>query len=160
MRMVVKIREIQPKELVGQKIVTSISKKETSKLWRPFRRTLKEKDLFPNLFYSINRYGKVMQEGNFSMATLFEKCAAIEVDSDRFDGFEKIGLEGGKYAVFEHSGSVSNFQHTMQKFYQEWLPKSGYELDNRAHFETFDEHYDPFSESSVELIWIPIKALE
>jgi len=101
-----------------------------------------------------------MQEGNFSIATLFEKCAAIEVDSDRFDGFEKIGLEGGKYAVFEHSGSVSNFPQTMQKFYQEWLPKSGYELDNRAHFETFDEHYDPFSESSVELIWIPIKALE
>ncbi|MBN3519848.1 GyrI-like domain-containing protein [Algoriphagus lutimaris] len=158
--MEIKIREIRAMELMGQKILTSISKKETSKLWKPFRQTLKEKDLFPKLFYSIHRYGKAVQEGSFSLDTQFEKCAAIELDFDRIDGFEKISLEGGKYAVFEHSGSVSKFQQAMQKFYQEWLPSSGYGLDNRAHFETFDESYDPFSESSVELIWTPIKVLK
>ncbi|MGK2861531.1 MAG: GyrI-like domain-containing protein [Chitinophagaceae bacterium] len=38
-----------------------------------------------------------------------------------------------------------------------WLPPSGYDLDNRPHFEILGEKYkndDPLSE---EEIWIPIK---
>lgn len=159
--MEVKIKEIPAKELMGKKIITSISKGETSKLWRPFRQLIREQTgPNPSQFFSIHRYGKEMKEGGFTIDTLFEKCAAIEQSSNRPDGLENIQLEGGVYAVFEHSGSVSKFQNRMQVFYTEWLPISGYCLDDRAHFETFDETYDPFSESSVELIWIPVKRIE
>jgi AraC family transcriptional regulator len=38
----------------------------------------------------------------------------------------------------------------------EWMPSSGYELDDREHFERFDKHYDP-ADPKQKKVWIPIK---
>ncbi len=114
-------------------------------------------DLSPNKFYSISRYGKEIAKESFSVDTNFEKCAAIsESLSNCPSSFEKIILDGGLYAVFPLHGKATNFQNVMQDFMINWLAKSAYRLDVRAHFETFDDSYDPFSEDSVELIHIPI----
>lgn len=157
--MEVLIRKIPPMILSGKKLETSFSKNETSKLWRPFREVIKEKsNLKPQKYFSISRFGKEMQEGSLVVETVFEKCAAIEMDLVNCpNGFEEIHLEGGEYATVIFIGSIEKFQDMIFNFLQNWLPDSGYELDSRAHFETFDESYDPFSESSVELVWIPIK---
>lgn len=156
--MEVKITEIPSKTLIGQKISTSISRQETSKLWRPFRRIIAEQRGFePKEYYSIQRYGKEMAEGTFGPETIFEKCAAVEPGPFIPEGFESIELKGGLYAVFEHSGTLEKFQKSMQEFLQNWLPDSDFTLDSRAHFETFDETYEPFSGTSSEMIWIPIK---
>lgn len=152
------ISEIPTKILWGRKIETSFARQETSKLWRPFRTAINlSGKLKPTKFYSIQRYGKELKEGILNLDTDFEKCAAIDFDlEDVPSGFEEIVLEGGVYAVFEHKGSSLDFQHRLHDFIQNWLPKSGYELDVRNHFETFDDKYDPFSENSVELVWIPV----
>lgn len=156
--MEIKIKEIPSKTLFGQKISTSIFRQETSKLWRPFRKIIAEnRDFEPKEYYSIQRYGKEMAEGTFGPETIFEKYAAIESSLINPKGFESIELEGGLYAVFEHSGTLEKFQKSMQEFLQNWLPDSVFTLDTRAHFETFDETYEPFSGTSSELIWIPIK---
>jgi AraC family transcriptional regulator len=158
----VQIIDIPAKNLVGKKIITSLAKDETSKLWRPLRQIINESpQLSPKKFYSINRYGKEFKEGDFTIDTFFEKCAAIEGEIKKSPlGLEEIKLEGGLYAVFEHSGPISKFQKSLEDFMINWLPNSGYELDSKAHFETFDESYDPFSESSVELIYIPVKPIK
>ena len=155
------ISEIPNKKLFGSSIQTSFAKQETSKLWRPFRAKIANSPfLKPKKFYSIQRYGAEMKMGVLGLDTLFEKCAAIEfLEGENPDGFEEINLEGGLYAVFEHKGSALDFQKSLQNFLENWLPGSGYELDSRNHFETFDENYDPFSANSVELVWIPIKRL-
>jgi AraC family transcriptional regulator len=152
------ITSIEPRLLSGQKIWTSIASQETSKLWRPFRQAIREMvGLSPTKFYSIDRYGKEMTKGDFTVDIQFEKCAAItEEISSCPPGFEEIRLEGGLYAVFSHHGSIAKFQSTLQEFMMNWLPKSNYRLDDRAHFETFDQTYDPFAEDSVELVHIPI----
>jgi len=152
------ISHIEPKLLAGQKIWTSISSQETAKLWAPFRRAIREKEgLSPKKFYSIGRYGREMSIESFSIDSFFEKCAAIEIPLAECPvGFEEIKLEGGLYAVFSHRGSVTKFQATLQYFMLSWLPESNYQLDDRSHFETFDETYDPFAEDSVELVHIPI----
>ena len=149
---------IYPQVLSGQKIWTSIASQETTKLWRPFRKAIIDKEgLSPKKYFSIGRYGKEMAYGAFTIDTYFEKSAAItEPLTECPDGFEEIRLEGGLYAIFTHSGPANKFQVTLQNFMMNWLPRSNYGLDARAHFETFDESYDPFDESSLELVHIPI----
>lgn len=153
------ISEISAKTLRGKRIETSFARQDTSQLWRPFRAAINlSKNLNPTKFYSIQRYGKELHEGTLNLDTVFEKCAAIDcVIEDAPSDFEEVVLEGGVYAVFEHKGSTFEFQNRLQDFIQNWIPKSGYELDTRNHFETFDDKYDPFSDNSVELVWIPIK---
>ncbi|MBN3583547.1 GyrI-like domain-containing protein [Algoriphagus aestuarii] len=155
--MKVEIVEIEPIRLVGKKIRTSIGKNENSLLWRPFRQQLKN---FPEItfekFYSISFYGNEVKYGTFTPETIFEKWAAIDYQEPVPEGFEILDLEGGVYAVFEFAGSPIHFQTVMQEFYGKWLPTSGFGLDTRPHFETFDETYDPFSDRSVEHIWIPV----
>ncbi|WP_296701283.1 GyrI-like domain-containing protein [Algoriphagus sp.] len=152
------ITEIPTKILKGRTIETSFARQETSKLWKAFRASITQsKKLNPTKFYSIQRYGSELKEGVLNLDTVFEKCAAIDCDLEKIPSdFEEVVLEGGIYAVFEHQGSPLDFQNSLHNFIQKWLPKSGYELDARNHFETFDDKYDPFSENSVELVWIPI----
>jgi AraC family transcriptional regulator len=38
-----------------------------------------------------------------------------------------------------------------------WLPKSGYQLDRRPHFEILGEKYKNNNPDSEEEIWIPIQ---
>ena len=155
--MEVEIRDLSKVLLAGKRIETSLAKNETSMLWRPFRQKIKDqRGLFPNNFFSISYYGEAMKNGTFTPETIFEKWAAIEIQDSIPEDFEELELEGGKYAVFEFAGSPIDFHSVMQEFYGKWLPKSGFELDTRPHFETFDETYDPFSDTSVESIWIPV----
>ncbi len=155
--MEVTIKELLPVKVMGMKIQTSIARQETSRLWRPFRQSIKDQQsLSPEIFYSISKYGNEVKNNSFTVETIFEKWAAIETQPGIPDGFEKTEIEGGMYAVFEFTGSQMKFHSVLQEFYQNWLPNSGYVLDSRAHFETFDNTYDPFSESSVEQIWIPV----
>ena len=153
------VLEYPTKKLSGKWILTSIAANENRKLWSPFRKSIKEKaGLNPKCYYSIGRYGAEMKLGTFTTNTVFEKCAAIDEPlANCPEGFEELILEGGLFAVFNHTGTLVDFQITMNQFLEEWLPRSGYQLDSRNHFETFDEQYDPFSPTSVETIYIPLK---
>ncbi len=96
---------------------------------------------------------------NFLPDSRFEKWAVVEVSS--FTGvpygMETYELQGGKYAVFVHHGPARAVAGTFQYIFSEWLPNSGYELDNREHFEKLPEGYDPMDLAAREEIWIPIK---
>ena len=96
---------------------------------------------------------------NFTPFTNFTKWAAVEVKN--FDlipeDFQRIEIPAGKYAVFLHKGNTEMFTKTAQYIYGDWLPKSGYQLENRPHFEVLGDaylgHENPESE---EEVWIPI----
>jgi AraC family transcriptional regulator len=68
---------------------------------------------------------------------------------------EDFELPGGRYAVFSYRGSSADpapFTH----IYSEWLPQSGYALDDRPHFEVLGPKFKPNHPDSEEEIWIPI----
>lgn len=99
-------------------------------------------------------------DGNiFSPTKLFEKWAAVEVSSfDAIpDGMASYNLKGGKYAVFIHRGLASSAPRTMGYIFGEWLPDSGYELDDREHFEVLPPGYNPLDDNAQEEVWIPVK---
>ena len=154
-----KIVTISTKKLIGFSIKMSLLDNKTQTIWQLFMPRLKEitnavsADLFSLQNYPENYFT------NFTPETIFTKWAAVEVKN--FDtipnGFEKLELSSGKYAVFNHKGNTEMFAKTAQYIYTEWLPNSGFQLNNKPHFEVLGDNYlgheNPESE---EEIWIPI----
>ena len=73
------------------------------------------------------------------------------------EGMEALELPGGRYAVFYYKGNPANGDAVFKYIFMEWLPASGYVLDDRPHFEVLGPKYQNGSDDSEEEIWIPIK---
>lgn len=155
-----KIVELEKRILIGYSIEMSLVENKTQEIWKKFMPRLKEISNAKSAdLYSLQRY-PVNYYTNFSPFTTFTKWAAIEIKEfeNTPEGFEHMELPSGKYAVFNHKGNTEMFAKTAQYIYGEWLPNSGYELDNRPHFELLGDNYlgheNPDSE---EEVWVPIK---
>jgi len=105
-------------------------------------------------------FDKSLEFKDFNPNTGFEKWAAVETSdfNDIPEELETYTLKGGLCAVFVHKGPASEFQKTFQFIFSQWLPKSEYELDTRAHFELLGNKYENNDPNSEEEVWIPIKS--
>jgi AraC family transcriptional regulator len=150
------IKHIGEKNLAGKKLAMSLLENKTSELWKSFMQLRPEvKNNIGNDLYSMQVYG-ANYFNNFDPAAKFEKWATIEVNN--FENlpvnFDCFVLPAGLYAVFQHKGVGTDIFKTI---YTEWLPNSGFLLDNRPHFEILGEKYKNGDLNSEEEIWIPIK---
>ena len=154
-----KIVTIPAKKLIGYSVEMSLLDNQTQTIWQLFMPRLKEiKNAVSADLFSLQNYPDDYFT-NFTPETIFTKWAAVEVKNFENipDGFEKLEIPGGKYAVFLHKGNTEMFAKTAQYIYTEWLPNSGFQLDNKPHFEVLGDNYlgheNPESE---EEVWIPI----
>jgi len=148
-------------ELVGMATKTSLNKSNTVSLWKQFMRRKREiKAIKNDWHYSVQRYDNDMKMENFTPDTIFETCAAVEVvnSKDLPEDMEAFLIQGGVYAVFIHKGATDTFYKTADFIFNDWLPNSKYELDNRKHFEIMKDNYlGPDNSNSEEEVWVPIK---
>jgi AraC family transcriptional regulator len=147
---------IEPKKLLGICLEMSLAENRTGELWRGFMPRLKEIETrVGNHLHSLQVYDEDYFQ-QFSPTREFEKWALAEVKNFSVipDEMEPFELPGGLYAVFQHKGMGTEI---FQLIFQEWLPKSGYTLDNRPHFEILGEKYKQGNPDSEEEIWIPVK---
>ena len=155
-----KIKEIEAVKLAGISKETSMANDKTEVLWKRFMSIkVKTLSLANRDLYSVEQYKKAFLKGEFDPQTKFEKWAAVEVDdyADLPEGLEKLELEGGLYAVFRHRGTAQNFAGTAKYIFEDWLPKSEYQLAHRPHFEIMGSDYKgPDDPESLEDIYIPI----
>ena len=155
-----KIKEIEAVKLAGISKETSMANDKTEVLWKRFMSIkIKTLSLANRDLYSVEQYKKAFLKGEFDPQTKFEKWAAVEVDdyADLPEGLEKLELEGGLYAVFRHRGTAQNFAGTAKYIFEDWLPKSEYQLAHRPHFEIMGSDYKgPDDPESLEDIYIPI----
>lgn len=109
-----------------------------------------------SLLYSMQVYDADVE---VLPTTEFDQWAATEVSTAENipEGMETYHLEGGLYATFIHKGTAGEFPKTVHYIHAAWLPQSGYEIDNREHFEVLGPNYKPTSADSEEEIWVPIK---
>jgi len=150
---------IPVKMLVGKRLTMSFIHNTTHQLWSgfmPLRNTIANVvggDRYSLQIYPINYFQP------FNPAAEFEKWAAVEVASldDVPAGMEVLTLSGGLYAVFYYKGNPSNGDKVFKEIFTQWLPQSGYTLDNRPHFELLGDKYKNGSDDSEEEIWIPIR---
>ncbi len=152
--------EISPaKNLIGLKVETSFTNNQTGLLWQTFmpRRNEIGHTLHSNLF-SLQVYPPDYFSQAFDPSRTYLKWALAEVLN--FDaipqGMESFVLVGGLYAVFDYKATIPA-PVFFQQLYTNWLPQSGYALDQRPHFELLGEKYKKDDPNSEEEVWIPVK---
>jgi AraC family transcriptional regulator len=155
-----RVVELAERKLVGIKIRTSLSENRTRELWQQFKPAARNiRGRASTDFYSVQFFDEGTTFETITPRTLFDKWAAVEVSD-----FENIPpamlplLLSGKYAVFIHTGLPSRFPETAEFIYRGWLPKSGYEVDARAHFEIMSSDYRPDDPNAHEEVWVPIRS--
>lgn len=155
-----RIELLKEMKLVGQKLQMSMANNRTGQLWSGFAPRIHE---IPNRMSTTEKISLQVYHpsyfSDFNPNAEFEKWATVEVmDFDAFPtGMESFTLHGGLYAVFDYKGSSTD-NRVFQYIFQEWLPNSDYELDDRPHFEVLGERYKNGDPNSEEEIWIPIKS--
>jgi AraC family transcriptional regulator len=158
--MLPRIQTILPKKLIGKRLKMSFADYRIEQLWKSFSPRRKEivnyltNDLISMAIYPKNHFTEFRPDNEF------ERWATAEVSDFNMvlHEMETYILPGGLYAVFHHQGDAKEFFRTMQFIFETWLPDSGYELDDRPHFEILSEKYKNNDSGSEEEIWIPVKS--
>ncbi len=155
-----RIEILSEKKVVGKQLRMNLAQNKTVELWRsfmPVRKTIKH--IVNSDLLSIQVYNHAFNYSSYTLETELEKWAAVEVNEfeDIPEGMESLILKAGLYAVFQYKGNPNNFADTYHYIFGTWLPNSGYETDNRPHFEVLGENYKNNDAASEEEIWIPIK---
>ncbi|HEY1461636.1 MAG TPA: GyrI-like domain-containing protein [Casimicrobiaceae bacterium] len=99
-------------------------------------------------------YGVVCGADNSGL----EYMCAVEVESLSVLPADvgRMQLRAQRYAVFLHSGDVSDIQATWRRILDQWLPQSGYRSAQRPDFEVYDHRFDPRTGKGEVEIWIAI----
>lgn len=154
-----RIEVMNQKKFVGKRAVMSFSTNKTYELWKEFM-PLRSKigGFFGTALYSIEIYPSGFFD-DFDPHANFEKWAAVEVTgfSSIPDGMEPLVVPAGQYAVFEYEGRASEAQETYEYIFMDWLPHSGFVLDDRPHFAVMGEKYKHDDPESEEELWIPVR---
>ena len=155
-----RIEVIEDRYVVGVKTKTSVltineKTRELAKSFMPRRHEITSR--IGKHVFSIQDYGKDYSPTNPNSE--FDKWVAIEVKEliDLPIGMESFVIKSGIYVVFSFKGSVSEFPKQRAFIFQEWLPNSDYQLDEKAHFEILSEDYSKDLQNIEEDIWIPVK---
>lgn len=111
-----------------------------------------------NFVFSLQDYVSFDYK-NFNPNQSFEKWIGVEVaDLDNVPkDLEILTIHSGKYVVIDFEGSIEEFLGLWKNIHETWLPNSGFELDDRPHFEKLPPSYNPMQKVNKEQIWIPVK---
>lgn len=101
--------------------------------------------------FSVNENGE--PEDSFNMWA----CVEVSELSEIPNGMEGFTIPKGEYLKVLHKGM--NAGDTYQKIMSDWLPNSGYVIDDRPHFQVMGEKYKNGSPDSEEDFFLPIKRI-
>ena|SRR5436190_15157178 len=157
--MFLRIENIAPKIMAGVSMSMTLGDNKTPELWKsfmPFRNQIPHR--VGEELFNIQRYDNFDYD-KLSLKTPVTKFASVEVkQKDKLPGgLHHFTLSGGSYAVFLYRGTPARFKEFFDYIYKEWLPSSGYDLDDREHFEVLGEKYKRDDPASQEEIWIPVR---
>lgn len=85
----------------------------------------------------------------------FRYIAGIEA-TGATPGMEHIDIPAQTYAVFTHSGHISDIGKTVYTIWNKALPDAGLESANAPDFERYDHRFDGRTSRGEVEIWIPI----
>ena len=87
----------------------------------------------------------------------FDIWACVEVSSLESipEGMTGFTIQKGEYAVFLHKGMDA--AATYQRIMTQWLPNSGFEIDDRPHYQVMGAMYKNGSPDSEEDFYVPIR---
>lgn len=71
------------------------------------------------------------------------------------EGMSEWSVPAGTYAVF--SSTLPTLANSFENFYQQWLPKSGYQRGAGPEYEEYGIEFDPNDPNSILHVCIPIE---
>ena len=92
------------------------------------------------------------EAGRFRYVAGVETAEAADVPS----GMGSVSIPANRYAVFTHSGHVSDLPKTVYTIWNKALPDAGFEPRKAPDFERYDGRFDPSTGRGVVEIWVPI----
>lgn len=152
-----RIEILSPRMLVGMRMDMSMVRDRTSDLWRSFGPRIRTvTGRVTDGTVALRRYRAATDV--FDPEAVFERWAGVEVSGHEAvpEGLETCRIAGGLYAVVNHRGPASDLS-TFRSFFQEWLPASAFDLDQRPHFELLPASYEPWSPDATEECFIPVR---
>ncbi len=110
---------------------------------------------------NIRRIGISHDDPNITDAEhiRYDACVDIDVDIAEEDNLTKQTIIGGNYAKFIHEGTYDDFKETYSYIFNEWLPESEFQIDDKPCFEVYLNR-DPRKTKPENLkteVYIPIK---
>ena len=147
---------LEHKKVIGYKSQTFQHQFENIvMLWRRFMP--RKHEIKNNINQELIALQEYSEFGNFEAS--YDIWACVEVSD-----FETIpehmlsyNIPNGLYAVFLQKGMDAGA--TYRRIMTEWLPKSGYAIDNRPHFQIMGDKYKNGSPDSEEDFYVPITEL-
>ncbi|WP_282042596.1 GyrI-like domain-containing protein [Winogradskyella flava] len=152
-----KIITIKEKKLIGMKRqMLQHQYQKIPALWKQFMPRKEEiRNTINNEFIAVQEYSDF---GNFGAPFDIWACIEAYEISHIPNGFEILTIPESLYAVFLQKGMDAS--GTYQRIMTEWLPNSGYAIDNRPHFQVMGAKYKNGSPDSEEDFYVPIRTLE
>lgn len=152
------LKTISSKKLIGHRITMSLADNKTFALFNGFmpKRFEIKNTASPEIFCLKTYPAGYFQ--NFSPAAPFEKWALMEVTDHSIvpEGMETFIVPEGLYAIFHYKGLNTDFS-IFEYIFREWLPNSGYVLDDRPHFDVMGDKYKNNDPASEEDLYIPVR---
>ncbi len=143
--------------LVGMKTSLTFYNNSPVALWQQFMPRKKEiQNIYKDELFSVQTYPTSYFE-SFNPESAFTILASTRVKFESLkvpDGMEHFIIQEGLYAKFTLTGM--NIQALMNSIITEWLPKSGFQIANRPHFQLMDKRYKHNQDDSEEDVYIPI----
>ena len=101
-------------------------------------------------------YGAVFDSA--SDGSMEYMCAvALSRDAPAPAGFDTVSVAAHRYLVFKHVGHVSGVSATFMAIFGEWLPRSGYTMDEAPLLERYTEKFDGRTGRGEIEILVPVK---
>jgi AraC family transcriptional regulator len=125
-----------------------------TELWQGFMPRKKEiENIISNEVIAIQIYPEDMDlnPGAYEIWA----CAEVEKVTEIPNEMRAFTISSGTYAVFHLKGI--DIYGLYQQIMTDWLPTSGYNIDNRPHFQVMGDMYKNGSPDSEEDVYVPIK---
>lgn len=155
-----RIEFMQEMNIAGLRGEISLKNNQLPKLWDRFRRL---QDQIPDPVAAERVLGVCDtdlsvydEDGN----VMFRHIVGTAVS--KFENtpgmFVKKTLKAGRYAVFTHTGCLSQLEKTYDYIWGTWLLSTKEKLDSRADFELYDHRFRGFDSPDTQIdIYIPIQ---
>lgn len=153
---------LAPSRVVGLVGVYEPGSEAIAKLWERFNAE-------PQAYAGLPGTGRflgvcVELEPGDDGAMRIEYLAGVELQPDAGEytsgnlpaGYVMREVEGGRYAAFEHHGSIEGLAATMGKIWGEWARRPEVKLRSAACLEVYDERFIEGSDESVFEILVPL----
>lgn len=155
-----KILRLDEMNLVAHEQAMSFADDKTAKQWQIFSPLIKS---IPKRISSDKYVVQVYPSTDFFIQfdphMIYKKYAAVRVSDDvEFpEGLMRLTIPAGQYAVFDYVGKPSEAREAFQYMHRDWLPQSGYQLDDRPHLAHMGEKYRGERDDTEEAFYVPIR---